>query len=340
MRRDSMEGDSGPAQTRRRFLTVASVAGTTAVAGCSAFGNSTTGSGIVHGSVENGTTGALVNIIDREGIDEENDITLSPEYFTSPPKVQKQIVYNDQIPTGFMGSIAATRLFRDDEASNPEIAGPYQNYHMHVLTREDSDIDEPADLAGKTVSWSSKSADAWLKFTTILNLDHGVDPDELEFVQTAPPASTSLLADGELDAILQYEPLVTKALLDHDFEVVYSPRQAWDELEGLPLTTVDLAWSQSWYENNSEVASRLRAAFEQGQQYLTENLASVLENDADLFGLETDEQITRATDRLAGVYPESWSDDLFDSEYRIVEHANELGLIDAEPTREIFRTEV
>jgi ABC-type nitrate/sulfonate/bicarbonate transport system substrate-binding protein len=210
---------------------------------------------------------------------------------------------------------------------------------MHVLTREYSDIDKPADLAGKKVSWASKSADAWLKFVTILNLDHDVEPDALEFVQTAPPASTSLLAEGELDAILQYEPLVTKALLDNDFEVVYSPRQAWNDLEGLPLTTVDLAWTQAWYQNNNDTASRLRDAFEQGQQYLNDNLGPVLDDNADLFGLETEEQISLAKDRLAGIYPTTWSDDVFDSEYRIVEHANEIGLIEAEPTRDIFRAE-
>jgi ABC-type nitrate/sulfonate/bicarbonate transport system substrate-binding protein len=329
--------------TRRRLLAGTAAAGVTAVAGClSSFGGTSGGSAneITHGAVRGGTTGGLVNVIKAQGIDRDNDLEIATEYFTSPPRVQQQIVYNDQIPTGFMGSFVATRLHADENASNPEIAGPYQLYHMHVLVRSDSDIESPADLAGKRISWASESADAWLKFVTVLNMDHGVDPDDLEFVQTAPPASTELLANGELDAILQYEPLVTKALIDHDLRVLYSPRSAWERLNGLPLTTVDLAWTRSWYEENTALAQRLATSFEQGQQYITENLGTVLEENADLFGLETDQQIARANERLDGIYPTEWSSDLFDSEYQIVERANELGLVEFEPTREIFREDL
>lgn len=340
-------------RTRRRFLAAAASAGTVAAAGClsSAGGDNGTNASqanesaessnaITHGAVQGGTTGALVKVISEREFDVENGAPINPKYFTSPPKVQKQIVYNDAIPTGFMGAMVATRLHGGDDGANPELVGPYQLYHMHVMARSDSDIDGPSDLAGKKVSYASKSADAWLKFVTVLNADHNVKPDELEFVQTAPPASIALLAKGELDAILQYEPLVTKALVQKDFEVVYSPRKAWKELTGLPLTTVDLAWSNTWYENNSDVAARFADTFKQGQQYLNENLESVIEKRSDMFGLETDEQISLAKKRLTNIYPTSWSGDLFDSEYRIVKRAHKLGQIDTAPTRKIFREDI
>lgn len=290
---------------------------------------------VVHGAVKGGTTGVLVNVMNDQGFDEDRGTSVQPEFFTSPPKVQKQIVLNEDIPTGFMGSIVATRLHA--KGNKPRLVGPYMLYHMYVLTRNDSDISGPADLEGAKISWASEAADAWLKFEVILNEDVGITPDQLEFVQTAPPASINLLEKGELDAILLNEPLVTKALSGFDFEVVYSPREVWDELEGKPLTTVDLAWNDPWYQENQEAGKALAQATLDAQKFLQSNIDSAIDTYTDAFGLENDDQISLAKERLNRVYPTEWNRDAFvESELSVVRKGQELGLVDSDPTEEIF----
>jgi len=290
---------------------------------------------VVHGAVKGGTTGVLVNVMSDQGFDEDHKISVQPEFFTSPPKVQKQIVLNEDIPTGFMGSIVATRLH--SEGRQPRLAGPYMLYHMYVLTRSDSNISGPGDLEGAKISWASEAADAWLKFEVILNEDVGITPDQLEFVQTAPPASINLLEKGELDAILLNEPLVTKALAGFDFEVVYSPREVWNELEDKPLTTVDLAWNDPWYQENQETGKALAQATLGAQKFLQNNIDSAIDTYTDAFGLENDDQISLAKERLNRVYPTEWNRDAFmKSELSVVRKGQKLGLVDSDPTEEIF----
>lgn len=352
MARDSTRVD------RRRVLQVTgglAAAGLSGVAGClgggggddgdgDGDGGTTTGDGttttpepttVVHGAVEGGTTGVLVNVMSGQGFDVDNGIEVDPQYFTSPPKVQQQIVLNADIPTGFMGSIVATRL--NSQGKQPRLVGPYMLYHMYVLTKSGNDISGPEDLAGKRISWASEAADAWLKFEVILNEDVGITPDQLQFVQAAPPASINLLDQGELDAILLHEPLVTKALSGFDFEVVYSPRDVWDEMEGKPLTTVDLAWNDPWYQENQQAGVGLAKATRDTEAYVQNNIESVIDDYQDAFGLENDDQVSLAKERLDRVYPTEWNESAFvDSEMTVAQKGHELGLVDAEPSEEIF----
>lgn len=290
---------------------------------------------VVHGAVDGGTTGILVTVMQSEGIDEKHGIDLQPQFFTSPPAVQQQLLLNDDIPTAYMGSILATRVYA--EGQRPQLVGPYMLNHTYVLAQADGPVQSPEDLAGKKVSFASTAADAWLKFVVMLESAHGVHPDELEFVQTAPPAALSILERGEVDAILSFEPLVTIAETKFDFDIVFVPREAWEREENLPLTTVDLAWVESWYNQNPDAGRSLALALREAQQFVQANMDSVIEEHSDSFGFETQEQIDLGKERLTEIYPTEWNrDEFIESESEMVRRARELGLIDVEPTDAIY----
>lgn len=290
---------------------------------------------VVHGAVDGGTTGILVTVMQSEGIDRKYGIDLQPEFFTSPPAVQQQLLLNDDIPTAYMGSILATRVYA--EGQRPQLVGPYMLNHTYVLAQADGPVQEPEDLAGKRVSFASTAADAWLKFVVMLESAHGVHPDELEFVQTAPPAALSILERGEVDAILSFEPLVTIAQTKFDFDIIFVPREAWEREENLPLTTVDLAWVESWYNENPEAGRSLALALRESQQFIQDNMDAVIEEHSESFGFETQEQIDLGKERLTEIYPTDWNrDEFIESESEMVRRARSLGLIDVEPTDAIY----
>lgn len=290
---------------------------------------------VVHGAVDGGTTGILVTVMQSEGIDRKHGIDLQPQFFTSPPAVQQQLLLNDDIPTAYMGAILATRVYA--EGQRPQLVGPYMLNHTYVLAQADGPVQEPADLAGKKVSFASTAADAWLKFVVMLESAHGVHPDELEFVQTAPPAALSILERGEVDAILSFEPLVTIAQTKFDFDIIFVPREAWEREERLPLTTVDLAWVQDWYDANPDAGRSLAMALRESQQFIQANMDAVIEEHSESFGFQTQEQIDLGKERLTEIYPTEWNrDEFIQSESEMVRRARELGLIDVEPTDAIY----
>jgi len=140
-----------------------------------------------------------------------------------------------------------------------------------------------------------------------------------------------------VDAILSFEPLATIALTKFDFQVVFSPRDAWARSADLPLTTVDLAWTKAWYDSNPDAGEGLARAFVETQQYLNDNMDSVIEAHKDAFGFKTQEQVDLGKKRLKAIYPTKWNEQSFEeSEMAMVKKAKALGLIDVEPTKEIF----
>lgn len=288
---------------------------------------------ITKGTTEGGMTGLLTETLIDQGIDGDHGIEIRSESFAAPPQVQQQLVLNDDITTGYMGSIVATRNWEDHRI---ELIGPYMNYHAYIVTRADSDIEEPQDLEGAELSWASREADAWLKVAVILAREYDLEPDDYELSEVAPAASIGLLEDDELDAILLHEPLITNALVEHDFEIVLDPEETWEEMTGLPMTTVDVAWEQSWYESNEEDGEAFAAAISDTQNYIEENFDDVIDTYADSIGLDGDEQIEMAKERLPGTYPTEWSDDLAESGLEFVEQAHDLGILDVEPTDEIY----
>lgn len=289
---------------------------------------------ITKGIAEGGTTGLLAQVLIDQGFDEENGFGLETEAFVSPPQVQQQLVLNEDIPTGYMGEIVATRNWA--QGNQIQLAGPYQNYHAYVLTNQDNDISDPQDLRGRTINWASREADAWLKAAVMFDIGFDVHPDELELNETAPPASVELLANEELDSILLHEPIVSRAMLEYDFEIIMDPEEVWREETGLPLTTVDLAWEQSWYDENQELAVQLAQAVRDAQLYIEANFDGVLESYADLVGLATDEQVENAQNRMPGTYDAEWSDDIMESGLEVVRYANDLGILDVDPIEDIF----
>lgn len=326
-----------PMDRRTLLRSVGSIAtaGTLGVAGCLGSNSETSGPTVVHGATEGGTTGVITSIMASQNFAQDHGIELQLEQFTSPPKVQKQLVLNDDIPTGYMGSIMATRMYAENKPT--QLVGPYMYYHAYIVAQSDGAVQEPEDLRGKKISYANEAADAWLKFVVLLEEAHGISPDEYEFVQSAPPAAVSLLDRGEVDAILSFEPILTKALTQYDFDVVFSPREAWREREDFPLTTVDLAWTQSWYEDNASAGENLANALLDTQQYLSENIERVVEENRDVFGFENQDQVDLGKERLNEIYPTEWSEEEFiNSEIQMVEKARDLDLIDAEPTEEIF----
>src|SRR5690606_16138791 len=80
-----------------------------------------------------------------------------------------------------------------------------------IVVAEDSPLQRPADLEGKTVSSNllSNIGDTTIRHT--VDADGG-DGSTLEFVEVAVPEVMAALERGQIDAGLVVEPFLTKAL--------------------------------------------------------------------------------------------------------------------------------
>ncbi|MFB6270624.1 MAG: hypothetical protein ABEH83_11805, partial [Halobacterium sp.] len=89
--------------------------------------------------------------------------------------------------------------------------------------------------------------------------------------------------------------------------------------------------------DNTDTTADLAATLLDAQQHLSENIDTIIEENKQTFGFESQAAVDLGKKRMGEIYPTEWNEDAFvESELRMVEKANELGMIDAPPTEDIF----
>jgi len=143
------------------------------------------------------------------------------------------------------------------------------------------------DLKGKTFARPSKFSNQYLVITKLME-DEGMQPDDLKFVDMAPPDMPSALAAGAIDAYFVGEPYAAKAEFAGTGRVLYYAKDIWPNFISCVLVVRDelirehpeivhdlvrgIAESGEWVERNRLAAAKLAARAEyynQDQKLLT-----------------------------------------------------------------------
>lgn len=151
---------------------------------------------------------------------------------------------NGTYSLGFANAPNVTEAF-DGKGDFPEpvenvslLATLYPN-SLHIVVREDSDIETVEDLAGKTVSPGIKGYSAEITFQEVLS-EYGMSYEDLDGIEyTGTSDAGDLLRDGHIDAIV--------SLLAAPVSTV----QELDTTLGIRLIPLDQEVVDSLNENNS-----------------------------------------------------------------------------------------
>lgn len=95
-----------------------------------------------------------------------------------------------------------------------------------VMVRKDSPAQSLRDLRGKTFAIPSKYSNQNLVIHKLMR-DQGVKPDEIRFVEMAPPDMPGALAVGAIDAYFVGEPHCARAEMDGSGRVLYYAKDIW-----------------------------------------------------------------------------------------------------------------
>jgi len=95
-----------------------------------------------------------------------------------------------------------------------------------VIVRKDLAATSMGDLRGKTFAIPSKYSNQNLVIHKLMQ-DQGVKPEEISFVEMAPPDMPGALAAKAIDAYFVGEPFAAKAELDGSGRVLYYAKDIW-----------------------------------------------------------------------------------------------------------------
>ncbi|MBS1911416.1 MAG: ABC transporter substrate-binding protein [Bacteroidetes bacterium] len=95
-----------------------------------------------------------------------------------------------------------------------------------VMVRRDLEVHDLRDLRGRVFAIPSKYSNQYLVIRKLMQ-DQGVDPNDIHFVQMAPPDMPAALKAKAIDAYFVGEPHAAKAELDSSGRVLYMAKDIW-----------------------------------------------------------------------------------------------------------------
>ena len=145
-----------------------------------------------------------------------------------------------------------------------------------VIVRKDSPAQNLRDLRGKTFAIPSRYSNQNLVIHKLME-DQGVRPDEINFVEMAPPDMPTALAAHAIDASFVGEPHAAKAELDGTGRVLYHAKDIWPHFISCCLVVTEklirerpevvrdlvrgIAESGEWAEGHRLDAARVAAPY-------------------------------------------------------------------------------
>lgn len=133
---------------------------------------------------------------------------------------------------------------------------PSLNTMMSMVVREDSPYQDPTDLIGQKVGHFGVDSGTTSVISLMLKELYGIDFfTDYDLREAGPAALPELLASGEVEAIIDYEPLGLRAVLEAPGRYIFQPAEAWAEVnDGWSPYLTNLAASKAWLEENPETA--------------------------------------------------------------------------------------
>jgi NitT/TauT family transport system substrate-binding protein len=134
-----------------------------------------------------------------------------------------------------------------------------------IAVKGDSDIQEPADLEGKTIAINTLNNISQLTVTAALE-GEGVDTSTLNFVEVPLPDMVGQLQAGQIDAAGLVEPFVTTGK-DAGMRTIIYDRVATEP----KMTVATYFTSDSYLESNPDQVEAFVRAMNRSLEYATDN---------------------------------------------------------------------
>lgn len=144
------------------------------------------------------------------------------------------------------------------------IGGTVQSYNDDkVLVRLDRGIREPADLKGKTIGITGKSAGHF--FLGLFLAYHRLQISDIKIIDMEAPFLPQALADGQVDAIATWEPFIQKAMKSMGNKVLVLPSG------GMYRKDFYFVARKDFIEKKPDAVRRFLRAIKKGINYLQNN---------------------------------------------------------------------
>lgn len=277
--------------------------------------------------------GLFSEVIKRDRIDERNGLAMDIKYFD--PATAEQAVLLRRADAGIFPIIAAARA--NLSGSRVRLFAPALVNHNSLVVPKGVAATGLADVKGKRLGTLDRISMTYTTLATIARVQ-GLDLErDFKLTLSPPPVLMGLFSRGELDALVIFEPLVTRLVADGHREV-FRLDDLWRKETGQPMVALGIGAHDDWLRAHSDAARRIARTVIEAMATVQKRPRAVVEAHRDFLGAKTEEQIARLAERLPQLYPARWDRPLLDSMTLLLRKNVELGLLAEMPKDDIFVT--
>ncbi len=286
---------------------------------------------VTFGTTSGGSTGLMTQAIRRFDLEKRYDVKLDMK--AAQPAEAEKMVLLGQVNAGLMPVVSAA----DFNLKGQPLTVFTPNLYMHgfVLVWADASYQKLADLKGKKIGSLDKVAGLY-RGMQVLCAREGMDYEkDFQLVTAPPPAVITFLERKQVEAIVTYEPLVTKLLADGRFRSILGMNDEWKKQTKSDWLFEGIAGHQDWIDKNRDVTRRVGEMCLEACRMIRKN-PDIVEQEAEFLGLKTKAQIDLGKQRIPPFFPTEWNEAVIKDILVNVREAAKLGQIPGVPTREFL----
>ena len=286
----------------------------------------------IFGSAAPGSAvGLLSELIKEKKLDERNGILLDIKYFD--PAATEQAVILRRADAGMFPVVSAARVNLIGE--NIRLFAPVLINHNSVVLQKGSTANRLADLKGKKIGTLDRVSMTYTSLATIAKMQ-GLDLErDFKLTLSPPPVLIGLFTRGELDALVLYEPLVTR-LVSQGYREMMRLDDFWKEQTGQSMVALGIGAHEDWIKSHPAASRKLFKTIMDAIALVHSDPKSVAQEHRKSLMIETDQQLARLTERLPQLYPSRWDPSVIANMDSLLKKNVELGLLQTMPKDEIF----
>jgi ABC-type nitrate/sulfonate/bicarbonate transport system substrate-binding protein len=275
--------------------------------------------------------GLLSEVIKKNHLDEHNGIALDIKYFD--PAATEQAIVLRRADVGMFPVISAARV--NLIGHRIRLFAPALINHNSVVLKKGLKATRLADLKGKRIGTLDRISMTYTTLATLAKMQ-GLDLDQdFKLTLAPPPVLMGLFGRGELDALVIYEPLVSR-LVDEGHEEMMRLDTAWRKETGQPMVALGIAAYDDWLAAHPDAARRIFRTVTDAIAMVGKAPREVVEEQREFLQAKTEAQKARLAERLPQLYPTRWDRALIDNMKLLLKKNVELSLLEKLPKDDIF----
>ncbi|MGR3379396.1 ABC transporter substrate-binding protein [Salipiger abyssi] len=219
--------------------------------------------------------GVPMMIIEGENLDEKYGFDGTFEFLPHEGIFQNFLIGNADIS---MDNDLLGVAFAREEGFDITAFYPVGNLYLGIVVPGGSDAETPEDLKGKKVGHFGADSGTTMFIRLIVQEMYGFDVlEEYEMSQVGPAALVNLLAEGEVDAIFDFESFVSEAMVATDGRYLLQAYTDYAEFNnGFAPWITNMVAHGDWLKENPELAYAVRDAYDEAVAMLDDTDYEIL----------------------------------------------------------------